>query len=189
MKICEKSTIFLPSLVIIAKDFDPASLEKVPCSRQLMHREGTNNGTGTAFALTIPSTPINSSGKRNRELRSLLLKSSRTWNGLLKWNFKSQVPHNNSLQVLHLMMQDDNGFSHSVQTDCLGIQFFLNEGIKKVIPAVVEILIYNLLTGRPFLILLAYTNVVIVINVLSKTLRFFKFCFTFLNLTSQYFRP
>ncbi|KZR99239.1 Uncharacterized protein APZ42_004971, partial [Daphnia magna] len=59
------------------------------------------------------------------------------------------------------MMQDDNGFSHSVQTDCLGIQFFLNEGIKKVIPAVVEILIYNLLTGRPFLILLAYTNVVI----------------------------
>ena len=42
MKFC------LPFLVIIAKGLYPASLVKVPYSLQLLHCEGTNNGTGTA---------------------------------------------------------------------------------------------------------------------------------------------
>ena len=42
MKFC------LPFLVIIAKGLYPASLVKVTYSLQLLHCEGTNNGTGTA---------------------------------------------------------------------------------------------------------------------------------------------
>ena len=140
------------------------------------------------FAWTIPSTPINSSGRKNRKLNSLLLNSSRMWKGLLKWHWKSQLPQSRSLQVLHLITQDMTGLSQSAQNDLIGMLFFSMKHFKKSS-------LFSLKSSSnscfrddhifPFLFTLLFS----VNNIISNTFWSLQFCFKIFSLLFQNCRP